>query len=119
MEVQHSETKVQGDTKKRRGLLGTPTSILIRLLFFFIEMIEIKDRDEYCNQFLDTFHFQLNWYAEVHQRFLEGEPKVFISLDIFKFEKKMKEKGYKDGALKEFVESKYWKEADVLIDKLL
>jgi len=40
-------------------------------------------------------------------------------LDIFKFEEKMKEKWYKDGSLKEFVESKYWKEASVLIDKLL
>jgi hypothetical protein len=27
MGVQHSETDVQGDTKKRWGLLGTPTSI--------------------------------------------------------------------------------------------
>lgn len=81
-------------------------------------MIEIKDRDEYCNQFIDTFHFQLNWCAEAYQRFI-GEPKVFISLNIFKFEEKMREKWYKDGSLKEFVESKYWKEASVLIDKLL
>lgn len=82
-------------------------------------MIEIKDRDKYCNQFIDTFHFQLNWCAEVYQRFLEEEPKVFISLDIFKFEKKMKEKWYKEGSLKEFVKETYWEEADVLIDKLL
>lgn len=82
-------------------------------------MIEIKDRDEYCNQFLDTFHFQLNWCAEAYQRFIGKEPKVFISLNIFKFEEKMREKWYKDGSLKEFVESKYWKEASVLIDKLL
>ena len=84
-------------------------------------MIEIKDRDKYCNQFLDTFHFQLNWCADagVYQRFPEKEPKLMISLDIFKFEEKMKEKWYKEGSLKEFVESKYWKEASVLIDKLL
>ena len=47
------------------------------------------------------------------------ELKTLIGLNIFKFEDKMREKGYKDGALKEFVESKYWKEASVLIDKLL
>ena len=35
MEVQHSETDVQGDTKKRWGLLGTPTSIyLIRFIYY-------------------------------------------------------------------------------------
>lgn len=45
--------------------------------------------------------------------------KTLIGLNIFKFEDKMREKWYKDGALKEFVESKYWKEASVLIDKLL
>ena len=82
-------------------------------------MIEIKDRDEYCNQFLDTFHFQLNWCAEVMPISQWKELKTLIGLNIFKFEDKMREKGYKDGSLKEFVESKYWKEASVLIDKLL
>ena len=82
-------------------------------------MIEIKERNKYCNQFIDTFHFQLNWCAEVHQTFLEEEPKILIGLNIFKFEKKRKEKGYKDGSLKEFVKETYWEEADVLIDKLL
>lgn len=83
-------------------------------------MIEIKDRDKYCNQFLDTFHFQLNWCAEIHQTFFEEEPKTLISLNIFKFEEKMKEKWYKEGkSLQEFVKENYWEEADVLIDKLL
>lgn len=54
-------------------------------------MIEIKERNKYCNQFIDTFHFQLNWCAEVHQTFLEEEPKILIGLNIFKFEEKMSE----------------------------
>lgn len=82
-------------------------------------MIEIKDRDKYCNQFIDTFHFQLNWCAEVMPISQWKELKTLIGLDIFKFEKKMKEKGYKEGSLKEFVKETYWEEADVLIDKLL
>jgi hypothetical protein len=82
-------------------------------------MIEIKDRDKYCNQFIDTFHFQLNWCAEVMPISQWKELKTLIGLNIFKFEERMREKGYKDGSLKEYVESKYWKEASVLIDKLL
>ena len=78
-------------------------------------MIEIKDRNDNCEKFRDMFHFELKDVSEI----AVYQWKILISLDIFKFEDKMKEKGYKDGSLKEFVESKYWKEVSVLIGKLL
>ena len=85
-------------------------------------MIEIKDRNSNCERFRDIFHFELKDVSEIEFVADKEYPqyqKTMISLNILKFEKKMKEKWYKDGSLKEFVESKYWKEADVLIDKLL
>ena len=78
-------------------------------------MIEIKNWNDNCEKFRDMFHIELKDVSEI----AVYQWKILISLDIFKFEDKMKEKGYKDGSLKEFVESKYWKEASVLIDKLL
>lgn len=83
-------------------------------------MIEIKDRDKYCNQFIDAFHFQLNWCAEVIPISQWKLLKTLIGLNIFKFEEKMKEKGYKDDkSLHKFVKETYWDEADLLIRKLL
>ena len=38
MEVQHSETDVQGDTKKRWGLLGTPTSIYNQIYLLHLQL---------------------------------------------------------------------------------
>ena len=80
-----------------------------------MKMIEIKDRNDNCEKFRDMFHIELKDVSEIGVY----QWKILISLDIFKFEEKMREKWYKDGSLKEFVESKYWKEASVLIDKLL
>ena len=78
-------------------------------------MIETKNWNDNCEKFRDMFHFELKDVSEIGVY----QWKILISLDIFKFEDKMREKWYKDGSLKEFVESKYWKEASVLIDKLL
>ena len=78
-------------------------------------MIETKNWNDNCEKFREIFHFELKEVSEIGVY----QWKILISLDIFKFEDKMKEKWYKDGSLKEFVESKYWKEASVLIDKLL
>lgn len=78
-------------------------------------MIEIKNWNDNCEKFRDMFHIELKDVSEIGVY----QWKILISLDIFKFEEKMREKWYKDGSLKEFVESKYWKEASVLIDKLL
>ena len=80
-----------------------------------MKMIEIKDWNDNCEKFREMFHFELKDVSEI----AVYQWKILISLDIFKFEDKMREKWYKDGSLKEFVESKYWKEASVLIDKLL
>ena len=38
MEVQHSETDVQGDAKKRWGLLGTPTSIYNQIYLLHLQL---------------------------------------------------------------------------------
>lgn len=78
-------------------------------------MIETKNWNDNCEKFRDMFHFELKDVSEIGVY----QWKILISLDIFKFEDKMREKWYKEGSLKEFVESKYWKEASVLIDKLL
>ena len=106
-------------------------------------MIGIRQRNKASETFQNIFHFELKSVSEVvwfdtptvneftketeYEFFLEWEfdwtssnrRHTLITLDIFAFEDKMREKWYKEGALKEFVESKYWKEASVLIDKLL
>ena len=108
-----------------------------------MKMIGIRQRNKASETFQNIFHFELKSVSEVvwfetptvneftketeYEFFLEWEfdwtssnrRHTLITLDIFAFEDKMREKGYKDGSLKEFVESKYWKEASVLIDKLL
>ena len=84
-----------------------------------MKMIEIKNWNDNCEKFRDMFHIELKEVSEVMPISQWKELKTLIGLNIFKFEEKMREKWYKDGSLKEFVESKYWKEASVLIDKLL
>ena len=61
-------------------------------------MIEIKDRNENCERFRDIFHFELKDVAEieiVQDKEYPQYQKTMISLNILKFEKKMKEQGYK------------------------
>ena len=85
-------------------------------------MIEIKERNSNCERFRDIFHFELKDVAEIEivpDKEYQQYQKTMINLNIFKFEKKMKERGYKKWSINEYVENEYWKEASVLIDKLL
>ena len=109
-----------------------------------MKMIGIKQRNKASETFQNIFHFELKSVSEVvwfetptvneftketeYEFFLEWEfdwtssnrRHTLITLDIFAFEDKMKEKGYKeDKSLSEFVLETYWKKAQKLIDKLL
>jgi predicted nucleic acid-binding Zn-ribbon protein len=96
MEVQHSETDVQGDTKKRWGLLGTPTSIyLIRFIYYIynyrllyylpMERMEKKEkkseREIDLEQTIDTLKKRMSEYEfeydkkQKQVKFLEEENK--------------------------------------------
>jgi hypothetical protein len=79
-------------------------------------MIETKNWNDNCEKFREMFHFELKDVSEI----AVYQWKILISLDIFKFEERMKKKWYKeDKSLKDFVKETYWEEANILIDKLL
>lgn len=80
-------------------------------------MIEIKERNSYCERFRDVFHFELKDVSEIDVY----QWKTLISLDVVKFEEKMKERWYDENkeSLKDYVVENYWEDTSNFIFEII
>lgn len=79
-------------------------------------MITINDYIPFSEEFSRVFHFEFKEVADM----IIGRNRVCLGLDVIKYEEKMKKYWYKeDKSLKDFTIERFWKTANVLINKLL
>lgn len=78
-------------------------------------MITIKEWQGACEKFRNIFHKELKDYMEVYV----VKKETILSFDLFTFEKFLKEKGYKEWSMADFIKDQYGEEAKDFISTML